>query len=170
VHSVRPPETPGQKEKSGDLWQKWGVVFTLIGLILAYIGTASQVHWVPFNRGSQITPQPAITSSSQAVPSQPVLAFPSIEHTTPRLSLSPSAGPGGSTITVTGASFAPSSLVTFDFQAVQVAQKESNSKGAVEVSFAMPSEFDVFRVGTTFSVSASDSMDNSPQQTFTLVE
>jgi hypothetical protein len=47
-------------------------------------------------------------------------------------------------------------------------QKESNDKGAVEASFVMPSEFNVFPAGDTFSVSASDSMDNSAQQTFTI--
>jgi hypothetical protein len=164
MHPTGPAGPAGQKEKSEGPWQKWGVVFTFCALLLAYIGTASQLHWIPFSHNSQITPPSSTASNSQLS----TTLFPPIEDTTPRLSLSPSSGPPGSTITVTGTSFTPNSLVTFDFQAVQMVQKESNAKGAVKVSFVIPSEFDNYSAGVTFSVDATDSMENNAEQTFTL--
>jgi hypothetical protein len=65
---MHPAGPTGRKEKSEGPWQKWGVVIAFGALLLAYIGTASQVHWVPFSRSSQITLPSPVPSPTSTLP------------------------------------------------------------------------------------------------------
>jgi hypothetical protein len=88
--------------------------------------------------------------------------------TTPSISLSPTTGPVGTPVTVTGSNFLPGSTVTITFNAVGVTTNPSkvtaSGTGTISASFTVPTSTTGVK-----TVTATDSATNSASATFTVV-
>jgi len=144
-----------------DSWTKVGVLAAVVGTaatVLALFGFNSSS---PTSGTSNGSPNGSV---SQPLPTPPISSF----HTyQPRLSLDPSSGPAGTSVTAKGTGFASDSLVQVFFSGGLVGQGTSDENGSVTISFMVPSEFSNF-AGTQITVSASDSQADNADQLFTV--
>jgi hypothetical protein len=82
------------------------------------------------------------------------------------ISLSPTSGGIGATVTVNGTGFASSSAITVRFDTTQVATATSNAQGAFTASFAVPAG----STSGTHTVNATDAASNAASAQFTVTQ
>jgi hypothetical protein len=142
--------------KAGVLVAVVGTVATVVGLVVGLSGSNSSSSTPVATNGT------TYGLNSQSVPTPTIPTFQAYQ---PRLSLDPSSGPAGTSVTAKGTGFAPNSLVQVYFQGGLVGQKTSNKDGYVMISFVVPSMFSNFP-DTQFTVSAADSRADNADQLF----
>ena len=109
---------------------------------------------------------PASVSGGQTVTSTDGTNSPTATFTaTSAITLNPSSGAVGSTVTVTGSGFAASSSITIKYDGTTVATTTSTSSGSLPsgVTFSVPAS-----VAGSHTVSATDASSNTASVTFTL--
>lgn len=150
-----PPAKDADRPIGGRRLQWMALVLGILASIATIVGV------VVSQSGTSRSQQNGVSSQSLPAPT-----IPGIHMYQPRLSLTPSSGPVGTSVTVKATGFDPNSLVTVYFQGVPVGQKTSNKNGNVMISFVVPS-IAVPPSGTPFTVTAADSQGYHAVQDFT---